>query len=237
MPDQESDNKPQQKPSHKGNQQEATKQQIRDEQELTRTSLLGIFSAYVLIVGTVVGFGVLAYYTGHKITQEIIFYISIPLLLAIPIALICYWLASVFKSTRTKILLDRLAESAFVAFLARHREVFGWFQYALSAWEIGDAIRKFPMHPRFSLTVIVYFGAWAVGAAISNAELKITRQQREVEDTLWESIDRDHEVFDKMSAVIKGLQDTVVALADEIGSKKQPSESPSEGRKEPENGA
>src|SRR6478609_492130 len=190
MPDQESDNKPQQTPSRKGNKQKAAKLQSRDRQhDISRINLLGVFSAYVLIVGTVVGFGVLAYYTGHKITQEIIFYISIPLLLAIPIALICYWLASVFKSPRTKMLLDRFVESAFVEFLARRIEVFAWFQYALSAWQIEEAIRKFPMHPRFSLTSIIYFGAWAVGAAISNAELKIKRQQTELEDKLLDIID------------------------------------------------
>jgi hypothetical protein len=196
MPDQESDNKPRQTLSRKGNKQKATKLQSRDGQELdtelspSRVNLLGVFSAYVLVVGTVVGFGVLAYYTGHKITQDIIFYTSIPLLSAIPIALICYWLASVFKNPRTKMLIDRFAKSAFVEFLARHMEVFAWFQYALSAWQIEEAIRLFEKHPRFSLAAIVYFGAWAVGAAISNVELKMRRYQREREDRLLDIIER-----------------------------------------------
>lgn len=200
MPDQESDNKPQQTPSHETNEQETAKLLRRNRQEhnkklgANRSNLLGVFSAYILVVGTVVGFGVLAYYTGHKITQEIIFYVSIPLLLAIPIALICYWLASVFKSQRTKILLDRLADSAFVKFLARHMEVFAWVQYAVSAWQIEEAIRKFPMHPRFSLTVIIYFGAWAVESAVSNAEIKLRARSREDMDVVFDVIDKivDH---------------------------------------------
>src|SRR6266481_1272079 len=154
MPDQESDNESQETPRNETKKHKATELLRREQQELDRQSggnrinLLGIFTPYVALVATVVGFGVLSHHAGHKITEEIIFYISIQVFRAIPIALIWYWLAIVFKSKRMKLLLDRLAESPLIEFLARHIGVFAWFMYALSAWQIEEAIRLFPKHPR-----------------------------------------------------------------------------------------
>lgn len=181
MAEHEGDDKTQQNPGSKGQEQQVA-QLLGRQRQLLRNLLppnewlviTGIFSAYLLLVGTIIAFGVLASYAGHKLTQEICFWIAGVLLLAIPIFVICYLRATPQAKPKPevaagkKLLLERFAESSFGRFLSRHSRAITFLSQALAITQTAEAIRLFPKHPRFSLVIIVYFIASSFVSVIIN---------------------------------------------------------------------
>ncbi len=80
MADQGSNNKSQNMIPDQKTEYEADELLRREREELSRNriNLLGVFSAYVLLVGTGVGFGVFAYYTGTKSLKKLFFIFLFP---------------------------------------------------------------------------------------------------------------------------------------------------------------
>ena len=100
MEDQEGKDKPKHKSGDETAEQSATelfglKPELQRPRH--RPGLLAIFSAYLLLVGTVIGGGMLASYAGHGTAMQIIFYVSVALLLLIPVILVCYLAFSVHR--------------------------------------------------------------------------------------------------------------------------------------------
>jgi hypothetical protein len=132
---------------------------------LAPNNLLGLLSLYFLFVGAVVAFGVLAFYTGHKTTQEIIFFISAALFLVPPIGALWFLFPLFIKKATLGKLMDRIIRSPLSTSLARltTNHIFRLGILALYAFNIVNAIYLFPKHPRFSLallTVSVAFPSW-----------------------------------------------------------------------------
>jgi hypothetical protein len=136
---------------------------------LAPSNLLGVIQTYLLFVTAVVGFGVLAFYTGHKITQEVAFYASIPLFLAIPTAVFWFLRPKYLNTTtdKTKLKgqrpLSRVANSTFGKFLVGtvNSNIYTAFWLAYLIWRIVRTVRDFPLHPRLSLALVAYYMAVA----------------------------------------------------------------------------
>jgi hypothetical protein len=128
-------------------------------QLLAPSNLLGLLSLYVVFVGTVVAFGVLAFYTGHKTTQEIVFFISAILFLFLPIGALSYLLPIFIKKDALGKLLNRINQSSVSKFLARigNNRIFRLSTLMGYAYMIADAIYAFPKHPRLSLTIAIIY--------------------------------------------------------------------------------
>jgi len=165
MADQEPDNAAEQQARAEENKQEAEQLIKRYRQEiLAPSNMLGILTAYLLFITALLAFGAIAFYSGHLITLKIVFLICIPLLL-IPLGGVIWYLRTLFpKKSKGKVTpgkqspLERFMQSSagmFVARLARSPS-FKLFNCALCIYGIVEAIRLFPLHPRFSLAVIVY---------------------------------------------------------------------------------
>src|ERR1700722_5991673 len=69
----------------------------RPSSKATKSKTFAVFNAYLILLGTIIGFGVLAFYPGHKLTADIIFYLSILLLGLIPVAIVIYLLPIIRK--------------------------------------------------------------------------------------------------------------------------------------------
>jgi len=123
--------------------------------------MLGLLSLYLVFVGTVVAFGVLAFYTGHKTTQEVAFFGTAILFLILPIGALWYLLPIFIKKDTLGRLLKRINQSSISKSLARlgkDRRV-RLINLALYAFMICIEIRQFPLHPRFSLAMVVLYMA------------------------------------------------------------------------------
>jgi MFS family permease len=112
-----------------------------------RPGLLAIFSAYLLLVGTVIGGGVLASYAGHGTAMQVIFYVSVALLLLIPIILGCYLAFSVHRRYP---FLKKIA-----LFVERHANVIVSVCAAVALGEIIRSVWRFPQNPRMYLAEIL----------------------------------------------------------------------------------
>ena len=132
----------------------------------------GLLNVYLLFLAAILGFGTIAFYSGHLITLNIVFFICIPLLLIVPIGAIWY-LRILFPrkppengAPGKKSLLDRIVQSSIgrrlTHFLARigNGRMFRVFNFALCIYMIADAIRLFPRHPRLSLAVVALYTAF-----------------------------------------------------------------------------
>lgn len=155
--------------------------------------LFGALSAYLLFVGAVTGVGMLASYTHHETTANTFLVFSIALL---PIGLIgvLWYLVVTFRTKRgakevpkQQRWLIRLAQSRpgrFLFWIGGSRIRF--IGYAAFIYVITDSIRRFPQHPRSSLSFTVFYLALFLFTLI----LEIVRWtasgiQRDVE-RIWE---------------------------------------------------
>jgi len=153
----------------------------------TLGGVLAIFNAYLLLVGTIIAFGVLAFYLNHKRTQEICFWMVCALLLAIPIiALTWYFRQTSWERSRGEVvdekrrLLERFGKSSFVRFLSRHSRAIMLLSQALYIAQIANAIRLFPKHPRLSLAIIVYCMASSFGSVLVALTTRMTARNSEL---------------------------------------------------------
>lgn len=149
----------------------------RPEPPKPSTSLLALFSGYLLLVGTVIGGGVFAFYTQHRKITEWLFYISLVLLALIPLLLIGYLIVAAYQPLRRlakRVFLSRFMKSI-VRFLARHVIKFSYLGIAFSLIEIGLAIQRFPQHPRLSLALIVFYALQAAFLYSGTIEIKLLR--------------------------------------------------------------
>jgi hypothetical protein len=105
--------------------------------------ILALFTAYLLLVGTVIAGGMLASYAGHVSATQVIFKISIALLLLIPIIVICYLVFSIHRRYPFLKKID--------AFVDRHLQGLFWFGTITSYIGVIASIIEFPRHPRISL--------------------------------------------------------------------------------------
>ena len=150
---------------------EETKQEAEQLVELQRRKIFSphvlpvIANAYFLFVGTLVAFGVLAFYSGHLTILKIVFVICIPLLLVVPIGAIWYLLAMFPKKPSTDVApgkqsaLDKMLQSPAGKTVARvlNSRIFKVFNFSLSIYMVTDAILMFPRHPRASLAIVASY--------------------------------------------------------------------------------
>jgi hypothetical protein len=149
-----------------------------------KTNFLTLFSVYLLLVGTVIAAGSFAYYSGHKTSQEILFYLSIALLSLIPFILLSYLFLTFSIHKKLSDLLDRVMDSPFGRFIVDHLNVVFYTSYAIAFWEIGYAIRRFPTHPRLSLTLIASYLLNIIYLAHVSSEIKMIRRNIEMRQRL-----------------------------------------------------
>jgi hypothetical protein len=175
MVEPERDDKAEQAARNKENEQEAEQRLKLKRQEvlnqiLAPNNVLGLLSLYVVFLGVVVAFGVFAFYTGHKFTQEITFVACIVLFLALPIGA-SWYLYPIFTKNGdlSKRLLDRITQSSVSKYLARlgDNRIFRFSNAAFYAFMISDAIYSFPRHPRFSLVIVVTYVALSIWSLIA----------------------------------------------------------------------
>jgi hypothetical protein len=166
MGEPEGDEKAEQEAREVGNKQETEQGLTLNRKEVLAklfapSNTLGLLSLYVVFVGTVVAFGVLAFYTGHKTTQEIVFFVSAILFLALPSGALWYLFPLFIKKATLSKLLDKINQSSIAASLARlnNNRIFRLFNLALYAFNIADAIYLFPKHPRLSLALLTVYVA------------------------------------------------------------------------------
>jgi hypothetical protein len=152
MAEQESDDKSPQRAGGKENGHAAIDNLRRQREQLVGQLLvpgnvIGLASAYLLLVTAVIGFGVLAFYTGHKIAQEICFWISIPLLAAIPVVFIWYLLPTRREKikreapTGMRERLIRFANSPMGRFFERHERLINFGIYGLDIFNIAKILQ------------------------------------------------------------------------------------------------
>ena len=121
--------------------------EITEQTKESAHSPLAIFSAYILLVGVVISGGVLAYYSGHKNTMEIIFYISIPLLLLIPAMLVGYF---AFHIHQRHPFLKNTA-----SFFLRHTKLISNVCALIGLCEMVRAVWEFNTFPRAHIAEIL----------------------------------------------------------------------------------
>jgi hypothetical protein len=133
------------------------------------SNMLGLLSLYLIFVGAVVAFGVFAFYTGHKITQEIIFVICIILFLTLPIGALWYLRPIFTTKIELRKWLNRINQSSVSKALARlgNNRLFRLFTLAMYAVMIANAVDSFPKHPRASLAIVIIYMALAFGNSIT----------------------------------------------------------------------
>jgi hypothetical protein len=189
MEGQERNDKPEQTASDKAieHQAERLADIERPSDKPTKSRVFAVFNAYLILVGTIIGFGVLAFYTGHKLTADIVFYLSIPLLGLIPVALVVYLLPMIRKQVTAG--LDRLAESRFTAFLDRHLKQIAYAQYVLCLYQVADGIRKFPNGQRASLILIGIGGFNFITMRLFVLEITLRKRLIKLTNTLYDVSD------------------------------------------------
>jgi hypothetical protein len=131
---------------------------------LTPKGFLGILNVSLLFITTFIALGVLAFYTGHRITYEIVFVISILLIIGFVTGVVWY-LRTILPRAAKKAesgeqdLLVRIVKSSLgksLLFMGNN-SIFRLINPALNIYMIADAIVHFPGDPRRSLTIIVIF--------------------------------------------------------------------------------
>ena len=226
MPDPERDDEAEQAPRNeeKGQEHQKFPALHRHNEIRVPNSFIGIVSAYVGFVGIVIGFGVLAFYTGHKITQDITFFICIilllPLFLLIPFSIFWY-LRPIFKKNRQQnvtpekqSLVDRFSRTfvgKFLFWLSNNR-IGRILSVALYVYNIAQAILMFPRHPRSSLGLLVLSLAvlmWFMFMVyLETIEKRIDRRIDllwKSTDSLWESVERHRDVFNKLLDAVQAV--------------------------------
>lgn len=210
MPEQERDEAAELKARAEGSKQEAETLLKRYRHELlVPSNMLGILTVYLLFIATVVGFGTIAFYSGHLITLKIIFFICIPLLLVVPIG--TAWYLRILlprkpteRGARSKQkLLDRITQSFISKSLVQLGNNRNFRLYTLASYTamIVVAIRSFPAHPRFSVTLVVFYLALSFASVISWVSETI---QREIYAEIYERIL-------KVLEIIEGVRNTGIS--------------------------
>mgnify|MGYP001358457868 CR=1 FL=1 len=199
MGEPEADNKAEQAASEIANKQETEQLLTLRRKEvlakiLAPSNMLGLLSLYFLLVGTIVAFGVLAFYTGHKITQEIVFFISAALFLIPPVGALWYMHPFFIKKDAIRKLVNRITQSPLSWTLARlgNNRSFRLFTLAMYALVIAFAIYSSPKHPRFSLVVVVIYMAFSFGGLITWASEVL---ERKIYVTLGKFLEFSEETF------------------------------------------
>jgi hypothetical protein len=148
---------------------------------------------YLLFLTVLAAFGVLAYYAGHITTLQIVFLISIPLLLVAPVSAIWYSWAIFRKNVTEKAapsersLLIRIVRSPVGRVLTRivNNPIVKLLEYSLSIFMVGfTIIRIFPLHPRAALAIIVAYITVTFASVIIDVDNSITRSRRESLETI-----------------------------------------------------
>jgi hypothetical protein len=194
MDDQEGKDEPKHQPGHETAEQSAA-ELLRFKSELQRPQrrpgLLAMFSAYLLLVGTVIGGGVLASYAGHGTAMQIIFYVSVALLLLVPIILVCYL---VFSIHRRYPFLKKIA-----LFFGRHANVIVSACAAIALGEIARAVWRFPLNPRLYLAEVLFNSVTIVFWIFMQFSRRI--------DRVYDSIDRITDHVSKVLSIIDKIID------------------------------
>jgi hypothetical protein len=169
--------------------QEEAEQLLKLERKIVAPNLfLGIMSVYLLFLTVLAAFGVLAYYSGHITTLQIVFLISIPLLLVAPISAIWYSWAIFRKKPTEKAastkqnLLIRMTRSPIGTVLTRivDNPIVTFFQYSLSIFMVILAIiRLYPLAPRLALAAIMINTALSLWNVYIDVNRLITKARRE----------------------------------------------------------
>jgi hypothetical protein len=202
MAEQERNDKAEQQASDKGNTQETDQISKIKRQLLTPPIAMELMGAYAIVVGTIIAFGALAFYTGHRITQEIIFFTCIPLILAIPAGIVWYLRSTFFpKKTAPNVTpesqrrLDRFKQSLFGKCLLwlGTNPIVRLLNIAFYIYVIADAVRGFQRHPRLSLAMIAGYMAAIfalVIAAVADAfQKQLNRRTLDIWKIMAEHLD------------------------------------------------
>jgi hypothetical protein len=207
MTEPERDDKAEQNASKEGDKQETDHVVEFKRHEFLRPPIaIGVFTVYLVLIGAIASVGVLAYYLGHKTTAESLLAISIFLSLFVPIGIAWYVRAVLPRkakpaetSTRKDRLLSRWLQSPVNKFFTRigNNAIFRVLMLSSYVFMVADSIRSFPQHPRFSLTIAIFYVAnffWLVLIFyLGGVETRLDRRI----DLLWESNDRMRDIINK----------------------------------------
>jgi hypothetical protein len=225
MPEPERQDNPEGRPKSEEEQQEITellkRQYLKTRADFVLPgNLINAFGAYLLFVYTVTTIGNYAYTSDHKITSEIIFY-SLPLFVLAPIAYLVYLKSR--KKTRQKDettegtpqrLIDRFTKSLvgrFFLWLGTSR--IGRILMVTSyIYNIADAIRAFPRHPRYSLATIVFCLAFLVWLMLMIYVEAIEKRLDRRIALLWDTQKDMLDISKTLIAEIKTLDDLVSVI-------------------------
>jgi hypothetical protein len=130
----------------------------------------GILAVYLLFVYTLTCVGTLASSRHHDTSSEILYVVSVLLILVIPIGGFGYFLRIRFRKKPTtegaeatkQSLVVRITQSSIGGFLARlgNRPAVRLLAFALPVSMIADAVIRFPSHPRSSLVSLAFSTAY-----------------------------------------------------------------------------
>jgi hypothetical protein len=162
---------------------------------LTPKVVLGLLNFDLGLIAAIVAFGSFAYYSHYFITAKVAFYLSILLFLTVPVGFTWYW-RTLFPRKPTEMgtigqrLLNKIKQSSVSRSLARlgNNRWVRIFNVSYYAVIIILSIRSFPVHPRFSLAIVVIYLAFSlvfcVFWVVETLEREINRRINGILDVL-----------------------------------------------------
>jgi uncharacterized membrane protein len=201
--EQSSDDNTEQKTSAEENKQETEQlSKLKRQHDWAAPSLLGCCSLYIAFAAAVVSFGVLAHHGNHETALQIAFFISIPLLAAVPIG-VCAWLWVLSKQMRLagKILSSPRFQA--VSHLSDKR-AFRLVNFGVAIDTLAYLILDiFPLHPQWAIAQIA-FCTMALSVYIA---MEIIRPITKAIDALWAQSDRMVDIHKHAMTMISGMGD------------------------------
>ena len=176
------------------------------------TLLIGLPTVYLLLVTALAGIGVLAFYRHHDTTSDIFLFVSVVLVLLIPISIIWYLVSNFKKKPKADVsrqqgLLAKITRSSVGRFLT-------WFGHSrirflghlIFIFVIVDSILTFPRHPRSSLAFIVVYLALYFSLSILETLRLLNRVLGAEISEIWE--------FNKLvQGALGALRDGIIAVS------------------------
>jgi hypothetical protein len=149
----------------------------RRDTSLSLSLFLKLLEVYFLFVAAIVSVGVLAFYSHHDATSKISPGVSVILVLIAPISVVWYVLIWFRKTAAEKSVSGK--QQFFIRFTQSfagrsllflgNNYVFTFCSFALPVYNIIKAIIRFPLEPRASLAIIVFFLALFFALLIAEA--------------------------------------------------------------------
>jgi hypothetical protein len=202
------DDAAEQKARNEENKQEAKQllESHRQDELLAPGMFLRILEVYLLFVAAVVGIGVLAFYSHHDTTSAIFFIASVLLVLIAPVAVIWYLLVRFKKNVAIRI--SQSSIGAAVLRSVRNRKlthVIFLFGLVASSLMIVFAIIRFPLHPRLSLAISVYYmTSLLISVTLQIVNSLESRLRVSIRD-IWKFAERNLDLIETLSEAVQAV--------------------------------